>query len=129
MMHIAYEIAAAVLDNGIRCTDSHCRVRRSLRTPILASEQMKNAFLTDLRILPWTKVGQLNGFRIYAVRPQSLAARIGILNGDVLKGVDGTLPKKIAELGQSLGKLAASDGGKLQLARRGADVEIEIVFD
>ncbi|HUS63955.1 MAG TPA: type II secretion system protein GspC, partial [Kofleriaceae bacterium] len=41
------------------------------------------------RVVPSVKDGQPNGFKLYAIRPSSLYARIGLLNGDTLTGVNG----------------------------------------
>ena len=45
--------------------------------------------MTQIRVVPNFTDGQPDGFKIFAIRPGSLFAKIGLQNGDVLKRVNG----------------------------------------
>ncbi|MFU8855730.1 MAG: type II secretion system protein GspC [Deferrisomatales bacterium] len=48
-----------------------------------------NQLMTQIRVVPNFADGQPDGFKVFAIRPGSLFARIGLQNGDVLKRVNG----------------------------------------
>lgn len=45
--------------------------------------------LTQARVVPHFKKGKPDGFRIFAIRPNSLFQKIGLKNGDILKRING----------------------------------------
>jgi len=45
--------------------------------------------LTQVRVVPNFTDGQPDGFKVFAIRPGSLFAKIGLQNGDVLKRING----------------------------------------
>lgn len=42
-----------------------------------------------MRIVPAYRDGQPRGFKLFAIRPDSLFARIGMVNGDVVRRING----------------------------------------
>ena len=44
---------------------------------------------TQVRVVPTFKDGQPQGFRLFAVRPDSLFSKLGLLSGDVIKRING----------------------------------------
>ncbi len=53
-----------------------------------AQENMSR-LLTQIRVVPNFTDGQPDGFKVFAIRPGSLFARIGLQNGDVIKRING----------------------------------------
>ncbi len=53
-----------------------------------AQENMSR-LLTQIRVVPNFTNGQPDGFKVFAIRPGSLFARIGLQNGDVIKRING----------------------------------------
>jgi general secretion pathway protein C len=64
----AYEIPAADLQNALMRLDE---------------------LSTQARVVPAFKDGQAQGFKMFAIRPHSLYAKLGLQNGDVLKQING----------------------------------------
>lgn len=41
------------------------------------------------RVVPSFREGQSQGFKLFSIRPHSLFAKLGLVNGDVLKRING----------------------------------------
>lgn len=77
----------AAMDAGIRRIDDVTyEIDRALIDRLLGNP---TAVAKSARVVPSVLDGKPNGFKLYAIRPSSLYARIGILNGDTLTGVNG----------------------------------------
>jgi len=78
-----------------------------------------NCFATQARIVPSFSDGKANGFKLFSIRPESLYAKLGIHNGDVIVSINGaelTSPEKALEIYTRLRNASVID---LQLTRRG----------
>jgi hypothetical protein len=75
------------LDHAIVVIDAtHRKVTRALVTKVLADPM---AALGGARIVPAMQDGRAQGFKVYAIRPRSIFARLGVQNGDTLVRLDG----------------------------------------
>lgn len=75
--------------------------------------------MTDARLLPSTKDGKVEGFRVSEVKPTGIFATIGIRNGDMLLRIN-DLPVDSPERAiQSLASLKGQNRIKLDLVRDG----------
>lgn len=75
--------------------------------------------MTDARLLPSTKDGKVEGFRVSEVKPSGVFAMVGIKNGDVLLRIN-DLPVDSPERAiQSLASLKGQNRIKLDLVRDG----------
>lgn len=92
---------------------------------VVARNEINNALtnLSDLatkaRIVPSFKNGVANGFKLFSIVPDSLYARIGIQNGDVIRRINGyemNSPDKALEIYQ---KLRDASRIEIELERRG----------
>lgn len=93
-----YEIARAEIDNVL-------------------SNMSKLA--TQARIVPSFKNGKANGFKLFSIRPDSLYAKIGIKNGDIIQQINGyeiNSPDKALEI---YSKLKDAQTITVDLLRRG----------
>ncbi|MEW6441479.1 MAG: type II secretion system protein GspC [bacterium] len=64
-----------------------------------------NQLLTQIRVVPNFQDGKPNGFKVFAIKPDSLFAKIGLKNGDVIQKVNGrdiTSPERALEVFQEL---------------------------
>jgi hypothetical protein len=76
-----------LLDTGIKKLDeTHIQVSRQLIDAVLANPM---AVAKGARVVPAVKDGKPNGFKLYAIRPTSLYAKLGLMNGDTLRRVNG----------------------------------------
>lgn len=76
------------------------------------------------RIVPSIKNGKANGFKLYAIRPSSLYAKIGLVNGDTIHSINGfdlTSPDKALEV---YTKLREATSLSVNATRRGKPVTI-----
>lgn len=87
-----------------------------------------NALLTQARALPEQRGGQMIGFRLTEIKPGSFYQKVGLRDGDILKGVNGekiTDPAKGFELLQGLKSMPALD---IMIERGGKDVTFNYDF-
>ncbi len=64
-----------------------------------------NKLLTQIRIVPHFKDGKANGFKVFNIRPNSLFMKLGMVNGDIIKRVNGldiTGPEQALQMYQQL---------------------------
>ncbi len=92
---------------------------------VVARSEINNALtnLSDLatkaRIVPSFKNGVANGFKLFSIVPDSLYAKIGVQNGDVIRRINGyemNSPDKALEIYQ---KLRDASRIEIDLERRG----------
>ena len=95
---------------------------------VVAKAEINNALtnLSDLatkaRIVPSFKNGVANGFKLFSIVPDSLYAKIGVQNGDVIRRINGyemNSPDKALEIYQ---KLRDANRIEIELERRGETV-------
>jgi hypothetical protein len=76
------------------------------------------------RIVPSIKGGKANGFKLYAIRPSSVWAKLGLMNGDTVHAINGhdlTSPDKALEV---YTKVREADEIEIDLSRRGKPIRI-----
>jgi general secretion pathway protein C len=64
-----------------------------------------NKLLTQIRVVPNFQDGRADGFKVFAIKPDSIFANVGLKNGDVIRKVNGndiTSPEKAFQLFQEL---------------------------
>lgn len=77
----------AALDSGIRKLDDNTfEVDRSLVDKLLANPL---AASKGARVTPSIKNGKPNGIKLYAIRPSSIYAKLGLANGDTIHSING----------------------------------------
>ncbi len=77
----------AELDAGIKTLGPNRRsITRALVDQVLANPM---AVAKGARVVPSVKDGKPNGFKLYAIRPGGLFARLGFVNGDLLMRING----------------------------------------
>jgi general secretion pathway protein C len=105
---------------GIKKLDEHrYQIERSTVNGALSN---MNDLAMQARIVPSFKNGQPNGFKLFSIRPDSLYAKIGIQNGDViqkLNGFDMNSPDKALE---AYTKLKSANAIDMQVDRNGQTV-------
>lgn len=108
-------------ETDIRLAHSHYEIDRALVTRTLENFA---ALAREARIVPSSHAGRTNGFKLYAIRPGSLFARLGFLNGDLIERINGqdiTSPDKALE---TYTRLRQATSLAVSLSRRGAPVTL-----
>jgi general secretion pathway protein C len=113
---------ASKLDDGIKkVDDSNFEIDRDLVNELLENPM---AVARGARIVPSIKNGKANGFKLYAIRPSSVYAKLGMMNGDTIHAVNGfelTTPDKALEV---YTKVRESSNLSISVTRRGKPVTI-----
>jgi len=82
---------------------------------------------TGVRAIPViTKDGTIGGIRMLGVRPGSIAAAVGLKNGDILSAIDGDPIKTAQQLLDLYAKLDQTDKVELQGTRAGKPLAVQL---
>src|SRR5450755_1217712 len=80
------EMQAAV-DAGVKkIDDNHYEIDKALVDKVLANPM---GVAKGARVVPAVKDGKPDGFKLYAIRPSSVYAKLGLQNGDTLQSING----------------------------------------
>jgi general secretion pathway protein C len=113
----------AEIEKGVKkVDDTHYEIDRGLVDKILADPTTVSK---GARIVPSVKDGKANGFKVYAIRPNSPYAKIGLQNGDTIRSINGfemTSPDKALEV---YTKVKSASSLSIVVTRRGSDVTME----
>lgn len=110
------------IDHGVTCSGNACTVDRSLVEKLLSNTTM---LATSARFVPSVKDGRPDGFKLYAIRPNSIFGKIGLQNGDTIKAINGsemTTPDAALAL---YTKLRNASHLSVQVERRGQTVTLD----
>ncbi len=114
---------ASAVDRGVkRVDDSHYEIDRALVDKILGDPA---TVMRQARIVPSIVNGKPNGFKMYAIRPNSVFAKIGMQNGDTISSINGfdmTSPDKALEV---YTKVRSASALSVSIVRRGQPVSME----
>ncbi len=110
------------IDKGVNCTGTNCTVDRALVDKLLANTM---SLASAARFVPSIKDGKPNGFKLYAIRPNSIFGKIGLQNGDTIKVINGNeMTTPDAALGL-YSKLRSASHLSVQVERRGETVTLD----
>jgi len=79
-----------------------------------------NAVVQQARMVPNFENGQVNGFKVFAIRPQSIFQQLGLRNGDVIHRINGTEINSVEKAIPMLQLARSSNQITLDVTRRGA---------
>jgi type II secretory pathway component PulC len=119
----AVPIDDALLDTIEKIDDTHIKVPRQVIDAVLANPM---GMARGVRIVPAMRNGQPEGIKLYAIRPTSLFARLGFVNGDTVNAINGfdlTTPDKALDI---YTKLKDATSAEFALTRRGQPVTLHI---
>jgi type II secretory pathway component PulC len=118
----AKPLTDAELEQAVKKSDdAHYVLDRKLWERILSDN---TTLMTQARIVPNIKDGRAHGFKLFAIRPGSVYARLGIVNGDTvlaLNGHDMSSPEKALEV---YSKLRTAKELVVELDRKGSPLTI-----
>jgi general secretion pathway protein C len=113
----------AAVDNGIKkIDDTTYEIDKSLVEKILANPM---GVAKGARVVPAVQNGKPNGFKLYAIRPSSVYAKIGLTNGDTLSAINGmelTTADKALEV---YTKLREATSLEVEIQRRGKPMTLK----
>ena len=103
--------------------DTHYKLPRKVVDAMLANPM---ASMRGARVVPAIKNGVEDGFKLYAIRPSSIFAKIGFTNGDTVHSINGlalTTPDNALE---AYTKLKDATTVTVDITRRGKPIELVI---
>lgn len=81
--------------------------------------------MKTVRIVPAIKNGKPAGFKLYAIRPSSLFAVLGLANGDTIEAINGETLDSLDKALDAYTKLSGAKSVKVDLERRGKAMTLE----
>jgi general secretion pathway protein C len=117
------EIGAAIEAGIKKVEDNRYDVDRVLVDKILGNP---TAFTKGLRAVPSMVDGKINGFKLYAITPQSAPARLGLVNGDTLQVINGFELTSLDRAFEVYAKLREASSLELSLTRRGKPITLKV---
>lgn len=116
------DITAAV-DAGIKkIDDTTFEIDKSLVDKVIANPM---AFTKGARVVPAMKNGKPEGIKLYAIRPTSPYAKLGLTNGDTLQSINGFELNSMEKGLEIYGKLREATSLEVEIIRRGKPVTLK----
>ena len=112
----------ALVDKIEQLSETSYKVPKKLFEKAAANPMV---FANGARTVPFMKNGKPEGIKLYAIRPSSLFAKLGFMNGDTLVSVNGVAVAVDAKAVDAFGKLGTAKRFELELIRRGKPVTLE----
>jgi general secretion pathway protein C len=111
------------LDKGVKkVSETEYQVNRDLLDKVLGDT---NLLARSARIVPNVVDGKSQGFKLYAIRPNSIYARIGLQNGDSIQQINGYDMSSPTSALEAYTKLRHANHLTVSLTRRGAPTTMD----
>jgi general secretion pathway protein C len=113
----------AAVDSGIKKIDeSNYEIDKSLVEKVLLNPM---AVAKGARVVPSMKNGKPDGFKLYAIRPTSAFAKLGLSNGDTLQSINGFELTSADKALEVYTKLREATSLEVEVTRRGKPVTLK----
>jgi general secretion pathway protein C len=113
----------ASIDGGIKKIDENTfEIDRALVDKVMTNPM---AVAKGARIVPAVKNGKPDGFKLYAIRPTSVYAKLGLTNGDTLESVNGMDFSSADKALEIYTKLKDATSLELDVTRRGKPITLK----
>lgn len=111
------------IDSGIKkLDDTSYEIDKSLVDKVLLNPM---AVAKGARVVPSMKNGKPDGFKLYAIRPTSAFAKLGLSNGDTLNAINGFQLDSAEKALEVYAKLREATSLELEVTRRGKPVTLK----
>jgi general secretion pathway protein C len=112
----------AMADSSIKkIDDTHFEIDKKLVDSVLANPM---GAAKGARVVPAVKNGKPDGFKLYAIRPSSVYAKLGLSNGDTLQAINGFELTSADKALEVYTKLREATSLQVQVTRRGKDLTL-----
>jgi general secretion pathway protein C len=120
---VAGDDMQASIDSGIKkLNDTTFEIDRALVDKVIANPM---AFTKGARVVPAMKNGKPEGIKLYAIRPTSPYAKLGLTNGDTLQSINGFELNSVEKGLEIYGKLREATSLEVEVLRRGKPVTLK----
>jgi general secretion pathway protein C len=114
----------AAIDGGITVVDAtHRTIKRDLVDKMLVNPM---AVAKGARVVPSVKDGKPEGFKLYAIRPSSIYARLGLANGDTLVKINSLELTSADKALEAYTKIRDAQRIDIEIVRRGKPMTLTI---
>jgi general secretion pathway protein C len=111
------------VDAGIKkIDDNNYEIDKSLVEKVLLNPM---AVAKGARVVPSMKNGKPDGFKLYAIRPSSAFAKLGLANGDTLQSINGFELTSADKALEVYTKLREATSLEVEVTRRGKPVTLK----
>lgn len=107
-------------------SDTEARITRVAAEKLIKDPRK---FTTGARVVPSIKNGIANGFKLYAIRPSSVYARLGFSNGDAIHSINGQSLATLDKVMKVYENFAATSVLEFEITRRGKPIQLKITID
>lgn len=105
------------IDEGIEVVSANERnVDRGLVESLIENS---SSLMSQARILPYERDGQVQGFKLYGIRRNSLLGKLGLRNGDIVNSIGGTEMTSPDQALMAYTKLRNANNLTVSFTRRG----------
>jgi general secretion pathway protein C len=112
----------AAIDSGIKkVDDNNYEISRDLVDKVLANPM---AIAKGARVVPAVKNGKADGFKLYAIRPNSVYSKLGFSNGDTLHSINSFELTSADKALEVYTKLKEANSLQVEVTRRGKPVTL-----
>lgn len=112
----------SAIDSGIKkIDDNNFEISRDLVDKVLANPM---AIAKGARVVPAVKNGKADGFKLYAIRPNSVYSKLGFSNGDTLHSINSFELTSADKALEVYTKLKDANSLTIEVTRRGKPVTI-----
>jgi len=112
----------AAIDAGVKkIDDSNYEIDKSLVDKVLANPM---GVAKGARVVPSVKNGKPDGFKLYAIRPNSVYAKLGLANGDTLQSINGFELTSADKALEVYTKLREATRLQVEVTRRGKPMSL-----
>jgi general secretion pathway protein C len=113
----------SAIDGGIKkIDDSNYEIDKALVDKVLLNPM---AVAKGARVVPSMKNGKPDGFKLYAIRPSSAFAKLGLTNGDTLQAINGFELTSADKALEVYTKLREATSLEVEVTRRGKPVTLK----
>lgn len=113
----------ASIDSGIKkIDDTNYEIDKSLVEKVLLNPM---AVAKGARVVPSMKNGKPDGFKLYAIRPSSAFAKLGLSNGDTLQSINGFELTSADKALEVYTKLREATSLEVEVTRRGKPLTLK----
>ncbi|MBW1746386.1 MAG: PDZ domain-containing protein, partial [Deltaproteobacteria bacterium] len=101
--------------------------KRNIKSNRLQTENVfkeVNNLMSQANIKPYFEKGKIGGIILTRIKPDSLFHKMGLENGDIIKGVDGENIESVEDIQEFYKSLKASPDVQLQIKRKGKHKDI-----
>ena len=118
-------LAGVAVSAGVSCTSgSTCTIPRELVEAIATGE--RTDAWAGTRVVPYFERGQAAGFKLYGIKPGTEVAKLGLLNGDVVKSVNGIELQSPGSVFGAYGQLRNESAFTVALLREGREETLRV---